>query len=186
MLKMDCIYWSFLAPTNEFNADANHGMLKDFQDKTLLFPLFDTIELAQAIEVEGNIEEEDIYDTYEDLLHEIEELKVELTSIVVTPSSSLGKEVFDTPAVKGITDRKGRLRKDRYSALLYANYYARNRNKEDAFKVNYQAVGGTRESIKKTKTIESLPQQMYYGPGVLKHGSKNPWLKAGYVQHRLR
>ncbi len=171
-----------VTPTNEFNAEANHGMLKDFQDKVLLFPLFDTIELAQAIEAEGVTDEEDVLDTYEDLLHEIEELKVELTSIVVTPSASLGKEVFDTPAIKGVGDRKGRLRKDRFSALLYANYYGRTRNKEDVFKVNYRAVGGTKETIRKTKTIESRPQQMYYGPGVVKLGPSNPWLKNGYVK----
>jgi hypothetical protein len=173
-----------LAPTNEINADANHGMLKDLQDKVLLFPLFDVVELAQAIELEGSTEEDDVYDTYEDLLHEIEELKVELTSIVVTPSSALGKETFDTPAIKGVGDRKGRLRKDRYSALLYANYYARNKGKDDVFKIDYKPVGSSNLTARPTIKADSN-EMMYYGPGMLKAKSGHDWIKgSGYKMYR--
>lgn len=172
-----------LSPTSEYNSDANHGMLKDFQDKVLLFPLFDSIELAQAIELEGDLDEE-AYDTFEDLLNEIEELKSELTSIVVTPSSTLGRDTFDTPAIKGSGDKKGRLRKDRFSALLYANTYARNKGKDDVFKIDYKPVGGTKDTIKKTKTMDKAPSQMYYGPGTLKvrPGGSTSWLKYGQAK----
>lgn len=165
-----------IAPTNDMNADANHGMLKDFQDKVLLFPRFDTVELAKAIEMDRLIESDDQFDTYEDLVQELEELKSELTSIVVTPSSSLGKETFDTPSVKMEGDKKGRLRKDRYSALLYANYYARNKNKDEVLKIEYKAVGGTRDTVRRQSVPEST--SMYYGRGVFRAGSNN-WIKSG-------
>ncbi len=170
-----------VAPTNDFNAEANHGMLKDFQDKILLFPLFDTVELAKAIVQDDLIRNEEQFDTYEDLVQEIEELKSEITTIVVTPSSSLGKEVFDTPSVKGEMDKKGRLRKDRYSALLYANYYARNRDKDSELRVEYRAVGGTKDSIKNEPRISG--NSMYYGPGVLKIKGNAGWLKKGNFKH---
>lgn len=173
-----------ISPTNEINSDANHGMLKDFEDKILLFPLFDTVELAKAIEVDKLIEDENQFDTYEDLVQEIEELKTELTTIVVTSSSTLGKEIFDTPSVKGENDKKGHLRKDRYSALLYANYYARNKDKEEVLQVEYRAVGGTKESIKNEPRNGS--GNWYYGPGTLKMKGDKSWLKHGnakYVRH---
>jgi hypothetical protein len=167
-----------VAPTNELNAESNHGMLKDLQEKVLLFPLFDTVELAKAIEIDKLIQDEGQFDTYEDLVQEIEELKSELASITVTPSSSLGKEVFDTPQVKGEGDKKGRLRKDRYSALLYANYYARTRDRNDAFKVEYRAVGGTKDTVKNRQSNQQNGM-MYYGPGILKAGMNNRWITQG-------
>src|SRR5690606_35313115 len=67
-------------------------------------------------------------DTLEDCIFEIEELKNELTTIVMT-STSTGQGArnrWDTPESKDmITKKKGRLRKDRYSALLIANMIAR-------------------------------------------------------------
>ncbi len=155
-----------LMPTQDINVESNHGMLKDLQDKVLLFPKFDTIEVEKAIiadKLSG-----DKFDTYEELFDEIEELKNEMTSIVVTASSNLGKETFDTPKLKTGTTAKGYLRKDRYSALLYANYYARNRGKETAFKIEYKAVGGTLQTL---KNISVNNGSMYHGPGTLKFTS---------------
>jgi hypothetical protein len=173
-----------ISPTSEINSDANHGMLKDFEDKILLFPLFDTVELAKAVEIDRLIEDDTQFDTYEDLVQELEELKTELTTIVVTASSSLGKETFDTPSIKGENDKKGHLRKDRYSALLYANYYARNRDKNDILQIEYKAVGGTKDSIKNEPRNQT--NSWYYGPGALKTRTNSSWLKSGsvrYVKH---
>jgi hypothetical protein len=159
-------------------------MLKDFEDKILLFPLFDTVELAKAVEIDRLIEDDTQFDTYEDLVQELEELKTELTTIVVTASSSLGKETFDTPSIKGENDKKGHLRKDRYSALLYANYYARNRDKNDILQIEYKAVGGTKDSIKNEPRNQT--NSWYYGPGALKTRTNSSWLKSGsvrYVKH---
>jgi hypothetical protein len=163
-----------IAPNAEINAEANHGMLKDLQDKILLFPMFDTIELEKAIKLDevNNIK----FDTYEDLVEEIEELKNEMTTIVVTPSSTLGKETFDTPTIKLEGSKKGHLRKDRYSALLYANYYSRNKDKSTVFKVQYKAVGGTRETIGKVKAGEN--RSMYRGHGLAKFDANGKnWIK---------
>ena len=163
-LKLGLHMLELIIPTQDINSDANHGMLKDFQDKVLLFPMFDSIELAKFTELDNlnNIR----FDTYEDVVMEIEELKNEITTIIVAPSSSLGKETFDTPQVKIAGARRGRLRKDRFSALLYANYYARNKDKADALKINYTPVGGTRETI--SKASSKIDAGMYSGPGLLR------------------
>lgn len=160
-----------VAPTQELNSEANHGMLKDLQDKVLLFPLFDTIELAKASQLDNmnNL----TFDTYEDLVQEVEELKSEMTSIVVIQSSTLGKESFDTPEIKMEGSKKGRLRKDRYSALLYANYYARNKDKQTVIAIEYKAVGGTKNTV--SKKTSTAPESMYSGPGMLRF-AQNPWL----------
>ena len=104
-------------------AEANHGLRKDFEDKLVLFPFFDTASIGLSIEqdkVSGRK-----YDTLEDCVMEIEELKDELAMIVMTQTSS-GRERWDTPEVKMGAGRKSRLRKDRYSALIMANMSARN------------------------------------------------------------
>jgi hypothetical protein len=171
-----------IVPVGDYNSEANHGMLKDIQEKVLLFPLFDVVEVAKAalIDKENDIE----IDTYEDLTNEIEELKNELQSIVVTQTSVLGKENFDTPAVKLEGSRKGHQRKDRYSALLYANYYARNRDKKDILKIEYKAVGGTKETLRKFSN-GARSTQMYTGPGMIGfHGADSWLLKGGKVVSR--
>lgn len=154
-----------LAPTQEINAEANHGMKKDLESKSLIFPLFDTVEIARSIAIDDINETK--FDTYEDVVNEIEDLKNEMTTIVITPSSVLGKETFDTPTIKGEGAKKGHLRKDRYSALLYANYYTRNREKQDVIKIEYRAVGGTKNTLDQSKTVKRN-ENMYYGPGLLK------------------
>jgi hypothetical protein len=154
-----------IAPSQEFNIEANHGMKKDVESKVLLFPMFDVVELAKAIEIDAlnNID----IDTYEDVVQDIEELKNELTSIVVTPSPILGKETFDTPKIKTGASSNTRSRKDRFSALLYANFYCRNRGKEDSFRIQYKPVGATRETYKTSKKVNKNAP-MYTGPGLMK------------------
>lgn len=95
-------------------SEANHGMRKDFEDKILLFPYVDIIQLGAG---DGSTELEDVY-------YEIEELKTELSTIIVTKTPS-GRDHWDTPEIKTAENKKGRLKKDRYSALLMANMAAR-------------------------------------------------------------
>ena len=74
--------------------EANHGLRKDMEDKVLLFPFFDSVSLGLAFEddrdkgriVYDNSAGKDIqlYDTLEDCVMEIEELKDELASTVHT------------------------------------------------------------------------------------------------------
>jgi hypothetical protein len=115
----------------EWTAEANHGLRKDFEDRVCLFPYFDglTIGLAEAVEDDATL-----YDTISDCILEIEELKNELSTIVITQTLN-GRDRWDTPEVKLPGNKKGRLRKDRYSALVMANMVSRQlaRNPEMSF-----------------------------------------------------
>lgn len=107
----------------EWLRDANHGLKKDFENKTLLFPFFDSIEAdLSAYEDELRLRS---YDTLEDCVNEIEELKDELSQIVMTQTPGGTRDKWDTPEVKLPGGKKGRYRKDRYSALLIANASAK-------------------------------------------------------------
>jgi hypothetical protein len=120
----------------DWTAQANHGLRKDLEDKVLLFPRFDQLSLALALDRENkDIMETDllnIYDSTSDCILEIEELKNELTTIVMTQTStgSGARDRWDTPEVKLPNGKKGKLRKDRYSALLIANMVARQINRQ--------------------------------------------------------
>ena len=103
-------------------AEANHGLRKDFEDKIVLFPYFDSASLGIALETDKADGRN--YDTLEDCVMEIEELKDELSMIIMTQTAT-GREKWDTPEVKTGAGRKSRLRKDRYSSLIMANMSAR-------------------------------------------------------------
>lgn len=119
-------------------AEANHGMRKDMEDKILLFPMFDAISLG--LSAEKDKVERRIYDTLEDCVMEIEELKNELSMIVMTQTGA-GRERWDTPEGKSSGGKKVKLRKDRYSALLMANMSARKAPRVDAIR-DHVAIGG--------------------------------------------
>ena len=103
-------------------AEANHGLRKDFEDKVLLFPMFDTVSLGIANAEDGL--KGRTYDTLEQCVMEIEDLKDELTMIQITQTAT-GRDKWDTPETVVGTGKKGKLRKDRYSSLLMANMAAR-------------------------------------------------------------
>jgi hypothetical protein len=115
----------------EWTAQANHGLRKDFEDKILLFPRFDNLTLGLAMEQEGKSIVSDeinpLYDSLSECILEIEELKNELTTIVMTQTSnsSNARDRWDTPETKVSSHKKGRMRKDRYSSLVIANMIAR-------------------------------------------------------------
>jgi hypothetical protein len=147
----------------DWTAQANHGLRKDFEDKILLFPRFDNLTLGLALDQEGkDILESDInpiYDSLSECIIEIEELKNELTTIVMTSTStgSGARDRWDTPEVKLQGGKKGRLRKDRYSALVIANMLARQMNRT-LQAISYDVVGGN------SKDIVKHNGQMYKGP----------------------
>jgi hypothetical protein len=105
----------------DFTSQANHNMRKDFESKITLFPHFDPVTISEAISLDKINHRE--YDTLEDCVMEIEELKDELTTIIHDQTTG-GRDRWDTPEVKLPGNKKGRLRKDRYSALLMANMIA--------------------------------------------------------------
>ena len=138
-------------------AEANHGLRKDFEDKILLFPFFDSASIGLSIEhdkVSGRK-----YDTLEDCVMEIEELKDELSMIVMTQTTA-GRERWDTPEVKVAAGRKSRLRKDRYSSLLMANMSARNLITEKGIS-KFNTIGGFAQKDSSSK-FEN--EQLYHGP----------------------
>jgi intein/homing endonuclease len=119
----------------EWTSEANHGLRKDMEDKILLFPKFDPIILALAAE-QDKINNKN-YDTLEDCVTEIEALKDELVLIEITQTSN-GRDRWDTPETKTSNNKKGRMRKDRYSALIMANMGARQlRVAEDLSSLGY-------------------------------------------------
>tara|TARA_Y100001938_G_scaffold53953_1_gene75407 strand:+ start:6247 stop:8295 length:2049 start_codon:yes stop_codon:yes gene_type:complete len=103
---------------SEFTFKANHNMRKDLESSALLFPKFDTILLSEAITDDKAANRH--YDTLEDCVMEIESLKDELTTIEHSQTTS-GRDKWDTPQTIEAGGKKGRLRKDRYSALLISS-----------------------------------------------------------------
>jgi hypothetical protein len=122
----------------DWYSDANHGLRKDLEDKILLFPRFDPITIGLSIEEDKANNR--LYDTLEDCVMEIEELKNELSLIEVSESIN-GRMRWDTPEVKIGVGKKQRMRKDRYSALLMANMASRSINLEEKQSV-YHGYGG--------------------------------------------
>jgi len=147
----------------DWTAQANHGLRKDLEDKTVLFPRFDSLTLGLALDKEGkDILESDltpIYDNLSECILEIEELKNELTTIVMTQTSTgpNARDRWDTPEVKLQNGKKGRLRKDRYSALLIANMMAR-QARISLQPMSYDIVGGN------TRDMVENKGDMYKGP----------------------
>lgn len=103
-------------------SEANHTLRKDFEDKVTLFPMFDSLEVGFANILDGVKDRR--FDTLEQCIMEIEDLKDELTMIQITQTPA-GRDKWDTPETIVGTGKKGKLRKDRYSALVMANMAAR-------------------------------------------------------------
>jgi hypothetical protein len=138
-------------------AEANHGLRKDFEDRVLLFPFFDSVSLGLSLEEDKASGRK--YDTLEDCIMEIEELKDELSMIVMTQTST-GRERWDTPEIKTGVGRKSRLRKDRYSSLLMANMSARMLAIEKSV-VEHGAIGGFARPDASEKFNN---EKLYHGP----------------------
>lgn len=155
---------------SEFTFKANHNLRKDMETASLLFPKFDTILLSEAITDDKLLNRH--YDTMEDCVLEIESLKDELATIDHTQTAS-GRDKWDTPQTIEAGGKKGRLRKDRYSALLMANEVSHVLdNQLEGQEHNF--VGGYAKQEKKSKSDslytgpEHLVKQMngIYGMGV--------------------
>tara|TARA_B100002019_G_scaffold149588_1_gene128709 strand:- start:8057 stop:10051 length:1995 start_codon:yes stop_codon:yes gene_type:complete len=150
---------------HEWLAEANHGMRKDFEDKALLFPRFDSVSLGISSaedQMKGRL-----FDTLEQCVMEIEELKDELAMIQMTQTAS-GRDKWDTPETVVGTGKKGKQRKDRYSSLLMANMAARiiDRTPEQT---EYNFYGGFATG---TKTKDK-DKNMYVGPSWFTNSMKD-------------
>jgi len=109
-----------------------------------------------------------IYDSLSECILEIEELKNELTTIVMTQTSTgpNARDRWDTPEVKMPNGKKGRLRKDRYSSLLIANMVARQMART-LKGVEYDFVGG------RAREMVNHNGQMYKGPEWFTNAANN-------------
>lgn len=156
----------------EWTAQANHGLRKDLEDKTLLFPRFDELSLVFALDQENkditHAELNPLYDSVSECILEIEELKNELTTIVMTQTSNASgaRDRWDTPDVKMPNGKKGKLRKDRYSSLLIANMIARQMNR-NLQPINYDVIGADASKAVMNKG------QMYKGPSWFTDGAND-------------
>lgn len=123
---------------SDWLGEANHGMRKDFEDRVLLFPYFDSVTIGLSVsddKISGRR-----YDTLEDCIMEIEELKDELCMIEMSQTPS-GRDKWDTPEIIVAAGKKDKVRKDRYSALLMSNMAARTIQRTPPV-TPYQSVGG--------------------------------------------
>jgi hypothetical protein len=156
----------------DWTSQANHGLRKDLEDKVLLFPRFDQVSLALALDKEGKdimtTDLSNIYDNESDCILEIEELKNELTTIVMTQTStgSNARDRWDTPEIKLPNGKKGKLRKDRYSALLIANMLARQLNRT-LEPVSFEVIGNN------LSDVDKKGGQMYKGPSWFVDGANS-------------
>jgi hypothetical protein len=147
----------------EWTSQANHGLRKDMEDKILLFPRFDNLTLGLTLADEGRdiltADLNPVYDSLSECILEIEELKNELTTIVMTQTSTgpNSRDRWDTPEVKLSSGKRGRLRKDRYSALVIANMLARQFNRT-LKPMEYDIIGANARDVGKQKG------NMYKGP----------------------
>jgi hypothetical protein len=140
----------------EWLSQSNHGLRKDFEDKVLLFPFFDPISLSIS-EHQDNIKGRS-YDTLEECVLDIEELKDELSMIQMTQTSN-GRDRWDTPEVVVGTGKKTKMRKDRYSSLLMANMAARKIERAPT-QAEYKFYGGFATG----GHSEKKDQDLYTGP----------------------
>jgi len=106
----------------EWLAGSNHGLRKDMEDKAIMFPRFDAVTIGISNAEDGL--KGRAFDTLEQCVMEIEDLKDELTMIQMTQTAG-GRDRWDTPETIIGAGKKGKLRKDRYSSLIMANMAAR-------------------------------------------------------------
>ncbi len=153
----------------EWTSEANHGMRLDFEQYRLLFPRLDSSLLAieyERMSEELKFQNKDLtserYDTLDDCYKELTELKDELATIEMRPTTAGQREKWDTPETKMAGAKKGRQRKDRYSALLMAETAARHLGQVQQ-QTGYIPYGGFVGSIKKNPEKPETTG-MYSGP----------------------
>lgn len=154
---------------SEHVSEANHGLRKDMEDKILLFPRFDTVSLELAAFADNQYEQNSgtkIYDTLEDCVFEIDSLKDEMVSIVMSKTSegAGGRDRWDSPDTVTPEGKKAKMRKDRYSALVMANFIARRKMKAPK-DTAYKSYGGFAHMLaKKKKKKGEKTTNLYSGP----------------------
>ena len=89
-----------------------------------------------------------------------------------TSTGSNARDRWDTPEVKISGGKKGRLRKDRYSALVIANMLARQMNRTLSGP-EYNVIGGS------TRDVGKIKGQLYKGPEWFTSGANEEGIYGG-------
>ena len=162
----------FFNPTNADDVmNANHFLKQDLEEQNLIFPKYDSVVLANALADEkaaGRAQDNDdsvddeyqLYDTLENCMLEIEDIKNEMITIVHSKTDN-GRDRWSTPEVKGPNSKKGRLKKDRYSSILMGNFIARQFNVVANPEINYKPVGMSASDIKNEDLNKRRNSKMY-------------------------
>ena len=140
----------------EFNSavwrrESHYQLRKDIVERKTLFPEYNAAELA-VYEAQDNLFN-NRYDTIGDCYSEINELKIE-TSMIKHSQTQGGTERWDVPRISTVDseNNKKKLKKDRFTALLLANwaayYYVNNKNRE------YQTSSWNYHSVKRDAGIQ--------------------------------
>ena len=140
-------------------AEANHGLRKDLEDQVILFPRFDSVTVGMS-NIEDGMKGR-MYDTLEECVMDIEELKDELSMIQMTQTAS-GRDRWDTPEVIVAAGKKSKMRKDRYSSLIMANMAARKIARTPS-KEEYRFFGGFASTLP-SDSKQKNEQNLYSGP----------------------
>jgi len=140
-------------------AEANHGLRKDLEDKVILFPRFDSVTVGISNMDDGV--KGRMYDTLEECVMDIEELKDELSMIQMTQTSN-GRDRWDTPEIVVAAGKKSKMRKDRYSSLIMANMAARKIARAPTPE-QYQFFGGFASTLPKDSKQKG-DQKLFSGP----------------------
>jgi hypothetical protein len=135
-------------------------MRKDLEDKSTLFPRFDAVSLGMS-NVEDGLKGR-MYDTLEECILEIEELKDEMSMIQMSQTPA-GRDKWDTPEIIVGAGKKDKMRKDRYSALVLANMAARQLARTPTA-ADYQFYGGFAESQGTYDPEDNKSKILYNGP----------------------
>ena len=166
----------------EWVSDANHNLKRDMEQKTLLFPKYDPYAmLSEDMADKANagflkyknvslMNKETVDDTIELMHDEIEMMKKELTSIIVTQTKT-GKESWGLPSKRTDMPQNNEFKKDRYSALLMANAAANEifKSRESYNMSEHDFYGGLATKMKTAQKKKHTGEQMFHG--------SNPFMK---------
>jgi hypothetical protein len=122
----------------EWRKESHYGLKKDISDKRILFPLFDTVQVASTDYMENSKD----YETLDECYTEIEECKYE-TILIKHDMTNTGTERWDVPKLKisGADEIKKSLKKDRFTSLLLANWACRLIHMDEMNQTNYTVIG---------------------------------------------
>lgn len=115
--------------STEWRKTAHYNLRKDLIDKILLFPAYDEVEVALAGADRGGDDKAIAFDDMEDCYSEILECKTEMM-MVKHSQTSTGVERWEVPQIRtksadGAETKIKKLKKDRFTSLLLANWGCR-------------------------------------------------------------